>query len=95
MDHNEERNPVGPNGGATDMRSMLTMAEGWMNSLSHAAQGTLEKGVQRLEHVQAVAVERGKEAATATDDYVHDHPWRSVGIAAAVGVVVGLWIARR
>ncbi|MCH4565165.1 DUF883 family protein [Halomonas sp. EGI 63088] len=33
--------------------------------------------------------------ADAFDRYVHDNPWTSVGIGAAVGVVVGMLIGRR
>lgn len=95
MNRNEEGNLVRPNGGTTDIGTMLTMAEGWITGLGDAARGTLEKGVQRIEDAQTAVFERGGEVATATDDYVHEHPWRSVGIAAAVGLVVGLWIARR
>ena len=34
-------------------------------------------------------------AARATDDYVHANPWRSVGIAAGAGLVIGMLISRR
>jgi ElaB/YqjD/DUF883 family membrane-anchored ribosome-binding protein len=33
--------------------------------------------------------------ARATDDYVHEHPWRAVGAAAGVGLIIGLLISRR
>lgn len=36
-----------------------------------------------------------KAAARVTDEYVHDHPWHAVGIAAGVGLVIGLLIGRR
>jgi len=36
-----------------------------------------------------------KAAAKATDEYVHDHPWHAVGIAAGIGLVVGMLIGRR
>ncbi len=36
-----------------------------------------------------------KEVAKSTDDYVHENPWQSIGIAAGVGVLVGLLIGRR
>jgi ElaB/YqjD/DUF883 family membrane-anchored ribosome-binding protein len=41
------------------------------------------------------AVDQSKAAARATDDYVHDHPWRAIGVAACMGVVIGMLIARR
>ncbi len=36
-----------------------------------------------------------KAAARVTDEYVHDHPWHAVGVAAGVGLVIGLLIGRR
>jgi ElaB/YqjD/DUF883 family membrane-anchored ribosome-binding protein len=50
---------------------------------------------QSLAEAQAAVVERTKEVARATDDYVHDNPWRSIGIAAGIGFIVGLLIGRR
>jgi ElaB/YqjD/DUF883 family membrane-anchored ribosome-binding protein len=38
---------------------------------------------------------RTREAARVTDEFVHDKPWYAVGIAAGIGLVVGLLIARR
>ena len=50
---------------------------------------------EKLADAQHTALEKGKAAAHATDDYVHDHPWRSILAAASLGVVVGLLISRR
>ena len=49
----------------------------------------------KLQELQGEAVDRAKEAARATDDYVHDHPWQAIGIAAAIGLAAGLLINRR
>ena len=51
---------------------------------------------ERIE-MRAVEAERDatKQAARATDDFVHDKPWTAVGIGAAVGMIIGLLIARR
>ena len=48
-----------------------------------------------LQELEGQALDRAKVAARATDDYVHDNPWQAIGIAAAVGVVVGLLMTRR
>jgi ElaB/YqjD/DUF883 family membrane-anchored ribosome-binding protein len=48
-----------------------------------------------LQEIEGQAVDRAKAAARATDDYVHDNPWQAIGIAAAIGVVVGLLMNRR
>ena len=49
----------------------------------------------RLQEMQGDAVDRARDAARATDDYVHDNPWQAVGAAAAVGFVVGMLMTRR
>ena len=49
----------------------------------------------QLQELQGMAADRAKEAARATDDYVHDHPWQVVGIAAGIGFVAGLLMNRR
>lgn len=38
---------------------------------------------------------KSKVAAKATDAYVHDHPWQSVGLAAGIGYIIGWLSARR
>jgi ElaB/YqjD/DUF883 family membrane-anchored ribosome-binding protein len=45
--------------------------------------------------IQTEVVAKTKAAARATDEYVHENPWRSIGFAASLGVVVGLLISRR
>jgi ElaB/YqjD/DUF883 family membrane-anchored ribosome-binding protein len=49
----------------------------------------------RLQEMQGDAVDRARDAARYTDDYVHDNPWQAVGAAAAVGFVVGMLMSRR
>ncbi len=44
----------------------------------------------RLADAEAALVDRTKAAARATDDYVHENPWRAVGLAAAVGLLLGV-----
>jgi ElaB/YqjD/DUF883 family membrane-anchored ribosome-binding protein len=58
-------------------------------------QKSLKAAKAGITEAQSVVVAKTKEAAHATDVYVHDHPWKSVGTAAAVGVVIGLLIGRR
>jgi len=49
----------------------------------------------KLTEADAAIRDKAREAARATDDYVHENPWRSTGIAAGAGLVVGLLIGRR
>ena len=49
----------------------------------------------KLAEVGEMGVEKAKASARATDEYVHDHPWQSVGVAALAGIVIGILIGRR
>ena len=49
----------------------------------------------KLTEAEQLALEKAKAAAAATDEYVHEHPWHAVGVAAGVGLVIGLLIGRR
>ena len=55
----------------------------------------LKEAKVKLEDAEAVVVDKTKQAARATDTYVHEHPWKSVGVAAGVGLIIGLLIGRR
>lgn len=55
----------------------------------------LDSAMEKAHEIQAVAVEKGKVAAQSTDEFVHEHPWKAVGIAAGVGLLVGLLISRK
>ena len=49
----------------------------------------------RLQELEGQALDQARFAARATDDSVHDNPWTSIGVAAAVGFVVGMVLTRR
>jgi ElaB/YqjD/DUF883 family membrane-anchored ribosome-binding protein len=38
---------------------------------------------------------KSREAAKATDGFVHENPWEAVGAAAGVGLVIGLLMGHR
>ena len=58
-------------------------------------QHSLHKAKAGLADAQAKVVETAKAVGTATDTYVHEKPWQAVGIAAGIGLVVGLLISGR
>ncbi len=66
-----------------------------MADLRVKLQDHLTSARHSLADAQAAVAERTKQVARATDDYVHDNPWRSIGIAAGIGFIVGLLIGRR
>lgn len=46
-------------------------------------------------NVQDLAVGKYRRAATVVDGYVSDNPWKTIGIAAALGMLIGLLAAKR
>lgn len=55
----------------------------------------MDKAKAELIHLQQLTVAKAKAAGHATDEFVHENPWKSIGIAAGVGLVVGLLVSRR
>lgn len=55
----------------------------------------IESGKYTFADVQRLVTEKGKEAATATDEFVRENPWAALGVAAAVGCLVGFLISRK
>lgn len=65
-----------------------------MSTTRERIQENLTAAKVRLIAAEEAVVAKTKQAAKATDEYVHENPWKSVGIGAAVGVIVGLLISR-
>ena len=42
-----------------------------------------------------MAAATAKDAGKAADVFVHENPWKAIGIAAGIGLVFGLLISRR
>lgn len=58
-------------------------------------QASLDTAKLKLSLAEAAIIDKTKQAARVTDEFVHENPWRAVGISACLGLVVGVLIARR
>ena len=58
-------------------------------------QDNLQKATVKLADAEDLVIQSSKQAARATDDFVHESPWTAVGIGAGVGLLIGLLIGRR
>jgi ElaB/YqjD/DUF883 family membrane-anchored ribosome-binding protein len=77
------------------LRATAGQAGDKVNEMRGRLQDHLANAKASLVEAQAAVVDRAKQVGRATDDYVHDNPWRSVGIAGGIGLLVGLLIGRR
>ncbi|MBS0449180.1 MAG: DUF883 domain-containing protein [Proteobacteria bacterium] len=66
-----------------------------VNSALKRAAEQLRRAQTEFLRLEELAVDRAKDAAKATDHAVHEHPYAAMGVAAALGVLVGMLISRR
>ena len=59
------------------------------------AKENLSVAREKLADADAAVRARARLAANATDEYVHDNPWSSIGAAAALGILIGVLLGRR
>ncbi len=90
----------------SDMKAVISDAEEMLHatadqtgekiaSLRARVQERLHAARVRLADAEAVLVAKTRAAAHATDVYVHENPWKAVGVAAGVGFLVGFILGRR
>jgi len=89
-----------------DFNAVVTDAEQLLKSMAHdgsdkanAMRAKMEQNLkvakERLGDLEESVVERTRAAARVTNEYVHENPWRSIGVAAGIGVVIGLLMNRK
>ncbi|MBV8042945.1 stress response protein ElaB [Pluralibacter sp.] len=59
------------------------------------AESVLDDVRDRLSKASDTSYYRVKRAVYRADDYVRERPWQGIGAGAAVGLVIGLLLARR
>ena len=82
----------------SDAEELLRATAGQAGDKISAARERIQENLSAAkDHImvaEQAAVAKAKQAAKVTDEYVHENPWRAVGIAAGVGLVVGMLISR-
>ena len=82
-----------------DLESMLkataNSADADVRALSERLRDRLAVAKARLLDAEHAMLERGRQIARSTDDYVHQNPWSSIGVAAGIGLLLGVVISRR
>jgi ElaB/YqjD/DUF883 family membrane-anchored ribosome-binding protein len=81
-----------------DAEELLRATAGQAGEKVSAARERIQENLAaakiRLAATQEAVVAKAKQAGMATDEYVHENPWKAVGIAAGVGLIVGMLISR-
>ncbi|MBS0316423.1 MAG: DUF883 domain-containing protein [Proteobacteria bacterium] len=83
----------------SDAEELLRMTASQASESTAALRQKIDAGLTRvrgdLARFQDAAVVKARAAGRATDDYVHDNPWKAIGAAAGVGLLLGMLIGRR
>ena len=83
----------------SDAEDLLAATAGDSDSriteLRARAKQNLAVAREKLADADAALRAGARRAMNATDDYVHENPWSSIGAAAAVGTLIGVLLGRR
>lgn len=102
--HNES--PAGAESLISEFKSLMADAEALIkatedhpgaavSSIRNKALETLAGAKESLSGVEGKMLDKAKVAAEGADDFVHRNPWEAVGVAAGLGLLIGLFIGRR
>lgn len=58
-------------------------------------QNRINEAKTDLAHLRKLAIDKAKAVGSSTDEFVHANPWKSMGIAASLGIVAGVLLSRR
>ena len=86
----------------SDLKNVVRDSEDLLEAVADATGEKAEELRQRLTEAVKTAREtcrklegKGRETLEAADTIIRDHPYESLGVALAVGVVIGAWAARK
>lgn len=66
-----------------------------IGSLRNKALETISGAKERISNLEGDLVDKAKVVAAGADDFVHRNPWEAIGVAAGLGLLIGLFIRRR
>lgn len=82
-----------------DVEALLQVTAGQagdrIERLRAQAADSVAQARQRLAGAEEATLREVREAAESAEGYVREHPWQAVGVAAGIGLLLGLLLSRR
>jgi ElaB/YqjD/DUF883 family membrane-anchored ribosome-binding protein len=89
-----------------DFHSVIADTEELMKSVTNESGGTaqdlrtkieqnLKQAKEYLEDFEDSIIDKSKTAARATDEYVHENAWQTIGLAVGIGILIGYLLSDR
>ncbi len=96
----------GASGKSAEWHNLVADVEDLVKKVANVDDAEIAEIRSKIEHTiaqakstaeEGVAAVRGRagEVSEATDEYVRENPWAAIGIAAAIGIVIGFVAGRR
>jgi ElaB/YqjD/DUF883 family membrane-anchored ribosome-binding protein len=79
----------------TDLKAVIADAEELLRATADQAGPKVQEVRERAEESLSAAREHLKDAGVEIDNQVRANPWAAVGIAAGVGLVIGILLSRK
>ena len=77
------------------LRATASQAGEKVSAARERFEGSLRQAKVKLAEAEDMIMNKAKQTAAATDQYVQENPWSAIGVAAGVGFVIGLLVGRR
>ncbi|MDP3539488.1 MAG: DUF883 family protein [Azonexus sp.] len=89
-----------------DLRAVVGDADALLNNVANSTadefaqartrlEARLSQAKTRLFDASLAVSDKARCAVDATDEFVHDNPWKVLGVAAAAGMIIGAILSRR
>lgn len=69
--------------------------EAELKKLKDSLTSRFDKAKQQFTHLQQEALESGKKIAKQTDNLVQENPYKAIGVAGVIGLLLGVLISRK
>jgi ElaB/YqjD/DUF883 family membrane-anchored ribosome-binding protein len=76
------------------IKATASHEDGTIASIRSKAMDTLSNAKENLSNLEGSLSDKAKVVAESADEFVHRSPWEAVGVAAGLGLLIGLLIRR-
>jgi hypothetical protein len=76
------------------IKATASHEDGAIASIRSKAMDTLSNAKENLSNLEGSLSDKAKVVAESADEFVHRSPWEAVGVAAGLGLLIGLLIRR-
>ena len=76
------------------IKATASHEDGAIATIRSKALDTLSNAKENLSNLEGSITDKAKVVAEGADDFVHRNPWEAVGVAAGLGLLIGLLMRR-